>query len=76
MKKVMYNKVYDTEMATLIRKYTYKQYGDPAGYEECLFQTPDGFYFLFVQGGSDSPYPKADLLRIGKAKATAWLENH
>lgn len=76
MKKCMYNKSYDTETAALIKKYTFGHFGDPNGYEECLFQTPDGFYFLFVQGGPDSPYPNADLLRIGKAKATEWLENH
>ena len=76
MKKYMYNKSYDTETAMLIKKFTCGQYGDPAGYEECLFQTTDGFYFLFVQGGPDSPYPNHDLLRMGKAKAAAWLENH
>lgn len=76
MQKLMYNKLYDTEAATLVKKYTFGQFGDPAGYEECLFQTPDGFYFLFVQGGAESPYPQADLLRIGKAKAEVWLGNH
>ena len=76
MQKRMYNKVYDTETATLIKKYTYGEFGDPAGYEECLFQTPDGFYFLFVLGGEASPYPQADLIRIGKAKAAEWIEMH
>lgn len=76
MQKNMYNKIYDTETATLLKKYTSGHFGDPAGYEECLFQTPDGFYFLFVQGGADSPYPKADLLRIGKAKVEQWLKAH
>ena len=76
MQKYMYNKTYDTETAVLVKKYTFGQYGNPAGYEECLFQTPDGFYFLFVQGGPDSPYPQADLLRMGKAKATSWIESH
>jgi len=76
MRKCMYNKIYDTETAVLVKKYTYGQYGDPTGYEECLFQTPEGLYFLFVQGGFDSLYPQVDLLRIGKAKANSWLENH
>ena len=76
MQKYMYNKIYDTETATLVRKFTCGQYGDPTGYEECLFQTPDGLFFLFVQGGPDSPYPRADLLRIGKAKVDTWLDNH
>ena len=76
MQKHMYNKIYDTENATLIKKFIFGEYGDPAGYEECLFRTPDGFYFLFVQGGSESPYPEANLIRIGKEKADAWLQNH
>ena len=76
MRKTMYNKVYDTDIAVLIKKYTYGQYGDPAGYEECLFQMPEGSYFLFVQGGIDSPYPCADLQRLGKAKVNTWLESH
>lgn len=76
MRKCMYNKIYDTETAVFIKKYTQGQFGDPAGFEECLFQSPEGFYFLFVQGGSESPYPKADLLRLGKAKVADWIENH
>lgn len=76
MRKFMYNKIYDTETATLVKKYTNGQYGDPAGYEECLFQSPEGFYFLFVQGGPESPYPEADLIRLGKAKVSSWIENH
>ena len=76
MQKCMYNKIYDTETAILVKKHTFGQYGDPAGYEECLYQTPDGFYFLFTHGGKDSPYPNADLVRLGKAKAAIWLENH
>lgn len=76
MRKYMYGKTYDTETATLIKKYTCGYFGDPAGYEECLFQSAEGFFFLFVQGGSESPYPKSDILRIGKAKVTSWIENH
>lgn len=76
MQKHMYGKDYDTETAVLIKKFTYGQYGDPKGYEECLFQTPEGLYFLFVQGGPESPYPAADLVRIGKAKVDTWIESH
>ena len=43
--------------------------------EECLFQTPDGFYFVYVHGGEDSPYPDADILRLGKAKVEEWLKS-
>lgn len=76
MQKTMYKHVYDTETATLIQKYTYGYFGDPAGYEEILFQTPEGLYFLYVHGGEASPYPTEDLLRLAKTKVKAWLETH
>jgi len=76
MQKTMYNKVYDTQTATQVKKFTSGAFGDPKGYEETLYRTEDGFYFLYVFGGVDSPYPKEDLLRIGKAKAENWLKEH
>ena len=76
MKKVICKKEYDTASATEIKKHTVSYFGDPAGYEETLFKTPEGFYFLYVCGGSDSPYPVADILRIGKTKANDWLTSH
>lgn len=76
MKKIICKKEYDTETATLIKKYTYGYYGDPAGYEEILFQTPGGLYFLYVQGGENSPYPTEDILRLAKAKVNDWMETH
>ena len=76
MNKIICKKNYDTETATLIKKYTYSYFGDPAGYEETLYQTPDGLYFLYVFGGEASPYPAEDIKRVGKAKANEWLETH
>lgn len=76
MKKIICKKEYDTETATFLKKFTFGNYGDPAGYEECLFQTPGGLYFLYVSGGPDSPYPNEDILRLAKAKVNAWVENH
>lgn len=76
MKKIICKKEYDTETATLIKKYYEGTYGDPAGYEEILFQTPEGLYFLYVDGGETSPYPNEDILRLAKTKVNAWLETH
>ena len=76
MKKIICKKEYDTETATLIKKYTYGFFGDPAGYEEILFQTPAGLYFLYVHGGENSPYPTEDILRLAKTKVNDWMENH
>ena len=76
MKKIICKKEYDTETATLIKKTTYGFYGDPAGYEETLYQTPGGLYFLYVCGGETSPYPTEDILRLAKAKVNEWLDTH
>ena len=76
MQKVICKKEYDTESAALIKKYTYSYFGDPAGYEETLYQTPGGLYFLHVLGGESSPYPQEDILRLAKTKVNEWLETH
>lgn len=76
MKKIICKKEYDTETAVMIHKYTVGHFGDPAGYEETLFKTPEGLYFLYVCGGQDSPYPAADLLRLAKAKVNDWIHTH
>ena len=76
MKKIICKKEYDTDTARLIKKYTYGNYGDPSGYEETLYESQGGLYFLYVKGGESSPYPTEDILRIAKAKVNAWLENH
>ena len=76
MKKIICKKEYDTETATLIKKYSFGTLGDPAGYEEDLYQTESGLYFLHVGGGEASPYPTEDILRIAKGKVNEWIENH
>ena len=76
MKRIICKREYDTETATLIKKYTYSHFGDPAGYEENLYQTPGGLYFLYVNGGDSSPYPEENILRLAKAKVSDWLDNH
>lgn len=76
MKKTICKKEYDTETAELIKKYTYGFYGDPNGYEESLYQTPGGLYFLYVNGGESSHYPQEDILRLAKNKVNDWLDAH
>lgn len=76
MKKIICKKEYDTETATLIKKFTYGYFGDPCGYEEALYQTPTGLYFLYVCGGEASQYPEEDILRLAKTKVDDWMENH
>ena len=76
MKKIICKKEYDTETATLIKAYSSGKLGDPAGYEEDLYQTPEGLYFLHVGGGEQAPYPTEDILRLAKTKLKSWMADH
>lgn len=76
MKKIICKREYDTETASLVKKVTVGAFGDPAGYEESLYQTPGGLYFLYVNGGEESPYANENIKSISKVKAEEWLANH
>jgi len=76
MKKIICKKEYDTETATLVKKYTNGYFGDPAGYEESLYQTPEGLYFVYACGGEESPYVEEKIVRVAKNKVNEWLETH
>ena len=76
MKKTICKVEYNTENASLVKKFTVGQFGDADGYEESLYVTDNGLYFLYVNGGAESVYPVEDIKRMGKAKAEAWLEEH
>lgn len=74
MVKTICKKVYDTDAATLVLKKTSGVYGDPAGYEETLYRTEDGKYFLYVNGGEESIHPKEDIKRFSAESAKKFLE--
>ncbi len=74
MQKTICKKVYDTETSTLIKKVTFGSFGDPNGYEESLYQTEGGLFFLYVNGGESSKYAKEDIVRMSADKKKAWLE--
>ncbi len=73
MKKVICKVEYDTEKAELVKKNVYGEFGDPAGYEESLYKTADGKFFLYVNGGAESPYTEENIKRMAAAKAEEWL---
>ncbi len=73
MKKIVCKVEYDTEKATLVKKNTVGVFGDPKGYEEDLYQTEEGKYFLYVNGGEESPYKTEDIKRATKEKVNAML---
>ena len=76
MKKTICKVEYDTENSELIGKVTVGFIGDPAGYEESLYKTEGGKFFLYTNGGEESPYTKEDIKRIAAAKAEEWLAQH
>ena len=76
MQKTICKKVYDTETSTLLKKVTYGEYGSPDGYEESLYQTESGNYFLYTNGGEKSKYTKENITRMSAAKKDEWLKNN
>ncbi len=73
MKKIICKVEYDTETAQLVKKNTYGAFGDADGYEESLYVTESGKYFLYVNGGTESKYPTENIIRMSAAKANEWL---
>ncbi len=76
MKKIICKVEYDTETSELLKKKTFGEFGVPEGYEESLYKTESGKFFLYVNGGENSPYKKEDIKRLAAAKAEEWLENN
>ncbi len=75
MKKIICKVEYDTENATLVEKRVFGEFGESNGYEESLYTTADGKFFLYVNGGAESVYPKEDIKRMSAAKADEWKAN-
>ena len=73
MKKIICKVEYDTEASELVEKRTSGAFGDPAGYEESLYKTPTGKYFLYTVGGAESKYAKEGIKRMSAATAEGWL---
>ena len=76
MKKIICKKEYDTDTSVIVKKNTYGEFGDAEGYEETLYKTEGGNYFLYVNGGADSKYPKEDIKRMSAKAAEAWLDEN
>ena len=67
--------VYDTSKAEPLVNRVFSYFGDPAGYEETLYKTKGGLYFLCGVGGEESPYDAGEDIRpITEKEAQAWLE--
>ena len=67
---------YDTGKATMDKKFTYGTPGDPDGYEETLYITSDGRYFIYTNGGKLSRYPKEGISPIEREQVKDWVLSH
>ena len=76
MQKIICKKVYDTEKSEIVKKVTYGVFGDPCGYEETLYVTEDGAYFLYENGGENSIHPKENIKRMSKKSVEEWVKNN
>ena len=72
MKKIIAKKTYNTETAQLIKHVTCGEFGETNGYEEILFQTKKGDFFLYGLGGVDSPYSTETIIPLTKTEAKEW----
>ena len=76
MKKIICKVEYDTETSTVVKKVTEGCFGDAQGYEETLYVSADGKYFLYTNGGEESKYPTEGIKRMSKAAAEKWLSEN
>ncbi len=74
MKKIICKKTYDTETAEIVHKKIFGEFGSATGYEETLYKTPEGYYFLYTNGGSQSKYTTEGIARISKENAQKIID--
>jgi len=72
MKKIIKRKIYDTDTSKQLAFKNIGEFGEPNGYEERLYITKRGLYFIFGQGGPESPYPEPDIKAAAKEDADKW----
>ena len=68
--------LYDTANSTVDKKFTYGVPGDPCGYEETLYITSDGKYFVYTFGGIQSKYPSENIFPIDRVDVKNWILSH
>ena len=76
MQKKLCKVVYDTEISTVVKKVTYGNFGESTGYEETLYITDKGTYFLYTNGGAESKYTEEKITLKYKPYAQKWLEEN
>ncbi|MCI8475982.1 MAG: hypothetical protein HFE42_02900 [Clostridia bacterium] len=65
--------LYDTATSTVDKKFTFGKPGDPDGYEETLYITIDGKYFIYTNGGELSKYNRENITPIERESVKDWM---
>ena len=73
MCKEINNILYDTSTSTVDKKFTFGKPGDPDGYEETLYITNEGKYFIYTYGGHLSKYPNENIVPIEREDVKNWM---
>lgn len=73
MCKEIDNILYDTASSTVDKKFTYGKPGDPDGFEETLYITNGGKYFIYTNGGPLSKYPTENITPIEREDVKNWM---
>ena len=73
MVKVIDGQVYNTSTSTVDKKFTHGAPGDPCGYEETLYITDDGRFFVYTYGGLNSKYPEENITPISREELKDWI---
>ena len=72
MKKMIGKALYDTDAAKCLGYKYSGEYGRPEGYEEQLYVTDTGQYFICGIGGMDSPYIEPAIRKLTPKQADEW----
>lgn len=84
MKRIVNGKRYDTDKADLVAEASHGTPGDFSFYEESLYHTRRGAWFVYGEGGPSSPYSQqvgsgsrgagSAVVPLEDTEAMRWLE--
>jgi hypothetical protein len=72
MKTIINKKTYDTDKDEHVGFKYVGVFGHLNGYEEQLFVTKKGQFYIYGAGGPESPYPEATIRLLTNEEADLW----
>ena len=67
---------YSLKESEKIGGYIHGEYGDPRGFEETLYQSKNGEYFIVGKGGMESRYKGENIISISNEDANQWINQY